>query len=177
MKLYDKAFNTEGVLILASAEALKTYFSNNEFDYTFPKGILPLVLDKKVFAMVTEETVDKLTIYDERAEVEQCLSSGKWEDLKVKFYLTIESNDKLLLLSHADFTQICDWHKGEYTQHRLFDKKWILNGVSTGEYQIECVRKKHDGKCILLMSLAKLADNKQISHNSFSLPTVQAWYK
>ena len=177
MKLYDKAFATEGVLIIASGEALETYFAKNEFDYTFPKGILPLLLTKGIAAFITEETIDELIIEDEKAELEKALASGQWERMQEDLYLKIQPNDKVLVLSHTAFTQIGNWHQGDYTQYRFLDKQGQVEQLLEGEYQLECVRKKEHGKCVLLLSLTKLKDDNENRHNPFVIPTIQAWYK
>jgi hypothetical protein len=161
--------------VLASAKALKSYYAKNEFDYTFPKGIIPLLLAKNVFALETEERLDRLIITDEETGLAKALASGKWAENKNQFYLSMQADDVLLLLDHASFTQICAWHQGDYRQHRLYDKQWEVGKWREGEYLLQWAQEKAPGKCNVLLILTHQPDLKEKRHNPFTVPMLQPW--
>jgi hypothetical protein len=173
MKLYDKAFDTEGLLILASANALKAYYSSNEFIYEFPQGVFPLIQVNGVFALITEERVEKLTI-TEGNQIEIPLSKEKWQGNDKAYTISIQEEDELLLLDHSAFTQICSWHQGDYKLFSLYKiNKWK---IEAGVCEITYAQKKQEGSCKLVINLRKLGGERLINE-SYDIPTAYAWYK
>jgi len=174
MKLYDKAFDTEGVLILASANALKAYYSSNEFIYEFPQGIFPLIQVNGVFALITEERVEKLTI-TEGNKIEIASSKNEWQGNDTAYTISIQEEDELLLLAHSAFTQICSWHQGDYKLFSLY--KIIKRKIEVGEYQIIYAQKRQEGSCKLVINLRKLGGGERLINKSHDIPIAYAWYR
>jgi hypothetical protein len=98
----------EGVMILASSNKLKQYYSEREFDYDFPEGIRDLIAANYIIAVNSSDFE-----YSTIIELEQI------SNLKFGYFNTLEfeSKDELLVLHHGDFTMICDKHKGDYKSY------------------------------------------------------------
>lgn len=93
---------SEGVLILASAKGLANEYVDKEFDYDFPNGISKLLNEHIIIALTTSDG-DNL-IVDFKKELDLNDSFEK----EINQYIKLEKQDDLLILSHAEFTQICD---------------------------------------------------------------------
>lgn len=98
----------EGVMILASSNKLKQYYSEREFDYNFPEGIRDLIAANYIIA------VNSLDY-----EYSTIIELEKISNLEFGYFNTLEldSNDELLVLHHGDFTMICDKHHGDYKSY------------------------------------------------------------
>lgn len=100
----------EGVLILASSNQLKNYFSLHKFDYDFPSGINQLINSESIIAINSyDEDFETLINLEIRKENLENSIAGKIK--------TIGLDDEILLLHHGDFTMICDNHKGDYKSY------------------------------------------------------------
>jgi hypothetical protein len=128
-----KEFNivTEGVLVIASSSALKSEYSEKEFDYDFPNGLSRLLDKNNVIALTTSEGDDlKITI-----ELDTPIDWTKYEKV-INQYLTItDENDELLIMSHAEFTMICRHKKGDYKKYG--QSLEFVNRLKKGLYKIE----------------------------------------
>lgn len=174
MKLYDKAFITEGLLVLASAKSLSAYYAKNEFNYDFPQGISPLIQDKMLFTLITEETVDKLTL-EVGKEIGIAFSTGKWQKNDKEYTIHIQEEDEVLLINHAAFSQICSWHQGDYKLFSLYKiNKWK---VKEGDYALTYAQKRQAGSCKLVINLRKLEPGERVKNQNHDIPTAYAWYK
>ena len=102
----------EGVLILASSNRLKQYYSANEFNYEFPNGIQELLEKKIIIAINCYDYSFQTIVETERiTEISRIFNS----------FIDFEEDDKLLILHHGQFTMICDNNKGDYTQYGFKD--------------------------------------------------------
>ena len=110
--------STEGVLVLASARGLEKEYAEKEFDYDFPEGLAQLLAEHAAVALTTESG-DELLI---DLHLNQPVPDVPF-DHEINQYLYLQADDELLVLSHADFTQICAHKKGDYTQHRTSVEK------------------------------------------------------
>lgn len=108
---------SEGVLVLASANGLSKEYKDKEFDYDFPNGISNLLNEHIIIALTTSDG-DNL-IVDFKKE----LDSNELFDKEINQYIKLDGHDDLLILSHAEFTQICD-ENGDYKKY-----KWPIQKV------------------------------------------------
>jgi len=102
----------EGVLILASSNRLKQYFSQNKFNVEFPDGILEL-LNRRIIIAVNCWDYSFQTIVE----------TEKFTNLESQLvnFIEFEKDDKLLVLHHGQFTMICDRKNGDHTQYGFKD--------------------------------------------------------
>ncbi len=124
----DFEIDTDGVLLLCSKKGLKNYFQTVTFDYQFPDGILPLVNKGIVAAIVTEsgeEVTGEVRVMEGMNDKPKHQLSGEG-----KFY--IEEDDELFVLSHGEFTQICDTFKGDIDRYEFRSEKISLAGLRKG---------------------------------------------
>lgn len=100
----------EGVLIIASSNQLKNYYAQNDFDYEFPKGIEELVENGFIIAILADdESFETVLDFEMDLNKPESFQSGQLK--------TYGKDDEILLLNHADFTMICDKHKGDYKDY------------------------------------------------------------
>lgn len=120
--------DTDGVLILCSKKGLKKYFSDKEFSYDFPEGILPLINSGIVLAIVTESGEDitgELRIMEVMNDKKDyALASQN------KFYL--EEDDEIFILGHSEFTQACSNNKGDLDAFEFWNDKITKNDLRPG---------------------------------------------
>lgn len=102
----------EGVLILASSNRLKQYYSVNEFNYEFPNGVQELLEKKIIIALNCYDYSFQTIVETER--ITEINST-------VKGSIDFEEDDKMLILHHGQFTMICDNNNGDYTQYGFKD--------------------------------------------------------
>lgn len=95
--------STEGVLILASAQGLLDEYQGKEFDYDFPDGLSNLLKRQAIIALTTQDGDDLIIEFVDA-------DSGIEEDFdrEIAQVITLAPQDQLLILSHAQFTEICD---------------------------------------------------------------------
>jgi hypothetical protein len=133
--IHNFKLDTGGVFILCSKIGLKKYFDKKEdktFNYNFPEGILPLVNENVLVAFVSESGEDvkgRITI-NESEEI-RLLEKGFVSQATYSFLV-----EELLILSHGEFTQICDWHQGDASLYS-FGKIKKLKAIPAGSYTIE----------------------------------------
>ena len=100
--------STEGVLIIASSNALKKKYNTQEFDYNFPEGLDELIKQNLLVA-ITHSGGDYL--------IAECIYSKDLDYLEfdkvIEQSIKLSEDDELLVLSHAEFTMICD-KDGDY---------------------------------------------------------------
>lgn len=127
---------SEGVLVLASANGLAKEFVDKEFDYEFTNGISKLLNDHIIIALTTSDG-DNL-IVDFKTE----LDSKESFDKEINQYIRLDGQDDLLILSHAEFTQICN-KNGDYKKYQ-----WPIHKVGqldSGIYHVNIkVENLHD---------------------------------
>lgn len=122
-------FSTEGVLIIASSNALKRKYSNEEFDYNFPEGINELISQNSIIAITNSGGDNIIGKYSSN----QAINYFKFDKV-IKQSIELTDDDELLILSHSDFTMICD-KDGDYTNYSFpiaFSKQ-----IKQGKYIIE----------------------------------------
>lgn len=121
--------DTSGVLLVVSKSALQTAFLTQPFNYDFPEGILPLVNSGGVLAVVTESGEDvKGRLLIDAPEATDGFSLVGTQKFCVK------PKDEIFILSHSEFTQICDWHKGDIAAFSFHHKKQMLKKPNAGWY-------------------------------------------
>jgi hypothetical protein len=92
---------SEGVLVLASAKGLENEYRDKEFDFDFPNGISKLLNENIIIALTTSGG-DNLIV-----DFSVGVDSNVPFDKVINQFIKLNDNDDLLILSHADFTQIC----------------------------------------------------------------------
>lgn len=120
---------TEGVLVLASANALTAEYNDKAFDYDFPEGLEKLINENEIIALLTSSG-DILNI---KTQVEQPLDRTKFDTVLVQ-QLKFSVMDALLIMSHADFTMICD-QGGNYMTYFMPLK--FVEPLFPGNYEFE----------------------------------------
>ena len=110
----------EGVLILASSNKLKSYFFSHTFNYDFPNGLEELLTSCSIIAINAYDS-GFITIidFDNIEKNNKAIASNIYvEGKSIKGDIIFENKyDELLLLNHADFTMICNYHKGDYKHY------------------------------------------------------------
>jgi hypothetical protein len=122
--------DTSGVLLVVAKSALKAAFATTPFNYDFPEGLLPLISSGGLLAVVTEsgEEVKGRLLIDASTEN----TAGFTLLATQKFYAA--ADDEIVVLSHSEFTQIADWHKGDMDAYAFRDKKIALSKPENAWY-------------------------------------------
>jgi hypothetical protein len=97
--------DTSGVLLVVAKSALKAAFATTPFNYDFPEGLIDAS---------TENTAGFTLLATQ------------------KFYAA--ADDEIVVLSHSEFTQIADWHKGDMDAYAFRDKKIALSKPENAWY-------------------------------------------
>ena len=121
---------TEGVLVLASAAALKNKYNTEEFDYDFPNGFSDLLESNSIIALTSSEGDDLIIT----TLVDSLLQRNEFDKV-ITQYLNIQKADELLMMSHAEFTMICSRKNGDYTEYGWPIK--FRESIEPGFYKIE----------------------------------------
>jgi hypothetical protein len=121
-------FCTEGVLILGSARKLAEEYKDKEFDYDFPNGLSEL-LNKNIIIAVTTSDGDNIVLNVN--EIGKKLD-GNFNQTVIQC-LNISKDDNVLILSHAEFTQICS-KGGDFKNYGWPIKK--IETIDEGLYKI-----------------------------------------
>jgi len=119
---------SEGVLVLASSKGLIAEYQNKEFDYNFPEGIKNVLYNNAIICLHTPDG-DNLII-DELENIE--FVKQKYDRI-IEQYIEFDIDDELLIISHADFTMLCD-KGGDYTKYGWPIEK--LKIPDSGSYKI-----------------------------------------
>lgn len=120
---------TEGVLLICSSKALINEYHNKAFDYNFPGGLAKLLGDNSIIALTTSEG-DDLAIETKKGG---SLRRSDFDKIIVQV-MHFRAGDELLIMSHADFTMICD-KGGDYRDYRWPIK--YSEKIDPGNYKIE----------------------------------------
>jgi hypothetical protein len=130
---------SEGVFVLASAKGLAKEYINKEFDYDFPNGISKLLNEHIIIALTTSDG-DNL-IVDFKKE----LDSNESFEKEINQYIKLDEQDDLLILSHAEFTQICD-ENGDYKEYKWPIQKieQLDSGIYHVNIRVENLRDRFD---------------------------------
>ena len=94
---------TEGVLIIASSNSLKRKYKNEEFDYNFPEGINEMINQNSIIAITNSGGDNIIAEYEINKKIEYYDY-----DKVIEQSIELSDNDELLILSHSEFTMICD---------------------------------------------------------------------
>ena len=145
----------EGVLILASSNRLKQYYSENEFNYEFPIGIQEL-LNKRVIIGINclDYSFQTIVETDKITEINSQLVN----------YIEFEKDDKLLILHHGQFTMICDSNYGDYTQYGFKDIIINIPIEAPGEQGIAFSRSGDDYGGELIIQFDNHTKTKQANY-------------
>jgi len=114
--LHLETFDTEGVLILANVNKLKEFYSDKEFNYSYPEGLEELIRSGIIHVVTTEETVENLNFTYNENEI----STDDWALYESNNYISVE----VRLLSHADFTRMCSEKRGDY--YSFFENQYFI---------------------------------------------------
>ncbi|QWX85603.1 hypothetical protein H0I23_08175 [Cellulophaga sp. HaHaR_3_176] len=121
---------TEGVLIIASSNSLKRKYENEEFEYDFPDGINPLMMDNSIIA-ITNSGGDNLLV---NFLLEKHIDVTKFDKV-IEQSIELSEIDELLILSHTDFTMICS-KDGNYKNEKCWPIKFS-NPIEKGKYLVQ----------------------------------------
>jgi hypothetical protein len=131
--------NTEGVLIIASTKGLKEYYAVRDFEYGFPDDLFELFKEGIIFAAVTDESIHELIIITDDTEEVNLLEYKILANFNV---LNVLEDDRILVLDHATFTQICDWNHGDYHEYENRNNmEYIDINLDKSLYQIHVYQK------------------------------------
>ncbi len=100
--------STEGVLFLASAKKLAEEYMDKSFNYDFPQGLSKLLDGNSIIALTTSDGDN--VVLDILPDGEKL--TGDFDKV-ITQWIELKIDDQLLILSHAEFTQICT-KKGDY---------------------------------------------------------------
>jgi hypothetical protein len=156
---------TEGVLIMVSANEMRKYYQNREFDDQFPDGLADLIKESHLFAVVTDESIEELEIIFENEDY----SLDDYILMGENNYLKVQKHDKIFLTDHASFTEVCDWHHGDYQAYR-FPQVLSEIKIKSGFYRIKVyknpyIEDEYSLKIKLLFEQTQEVDKEVISTN------------
>ncbi|MCU0439529.1 MAG: hypothetical protein MUC49_16680 [Raineya sp.] len=146
-----KGIDTEGVLLIVSANQMQSIYSQQKFDYNYPEGLYKLISTGHLYAVTTQESISELCIYDVEPSpntLKNCILVGD------KNFLQVEKNDTWLVIDHASFTMVCDCEKGDYTQEKSY--KPLILPFEEGIYQVFTYQKKSKGLPKITLVLKKI---------------------
>lgn len=123
--------STEGVLILSTQNALKTYFSDKEFDYRYPEGLMSLI-NLGIASIIATDSGDELKV----VVTDEAIPADDSFKRVGQYHLRVGEGDSIYVLSHAAFTQICDWHKGDIAAYNFFEEPQQTSELRAGEYEV-----------------------------------------
>ncbi len=119
--------STEGVLVLASAQGLLNEYKDKEFDYGFPEGLSNLLEKQTIIALQTSDGDELLIDFVENIDSEEF-------DKEINQIIDLQTNDTLLVLSHAEFTQICS-NNGKINDYLSNILK--IENIEAGKYHVK----------------------------------------
>ena len=102
-------------------------YQDKDFNYDFPEGLSELLNNQKIIAITTPEGDNLLIEVIQNEELPE-----NDFDNEIDQFISFESEDELLILSHADFTQICHFKKGNCKEFRWPIQK--SEGFDKGTY-------------------------------------------
>jgi hypothetical protein len=138
MKMYIEAFDTEGVLILANVSRLGNFFTDKEFDYSYPEGLAELIQSGIIHVITTEESVENLNFTDDA----QAIDLNDWALNHSHNYLQVAGDEEVRVFSHGTFTRTCDQAKGNFLDYmagsfrisKMLNAELNASGISLAEY-------------------------------------------
>ena len=116
-------------MVLASARKLAEEYADKSFNYDFPDGLFKLLDENSIVALTTSEG-DNVVL--EILPMEQKLV-GEFDKV-ITQWIELKSDDLLLILTHAEFTEICT-RKGDYKIYGWPVKK--IEGMEQGLYKLK----------------------------------------
>lgn len=119
---------TDGVLLLCSKKGLEKYYKERDFNYDFPEGIIPLVNQGIVAAIITESGEDVVG----EIRIMEGMNDKKNYNISSENKFFIDLEDELFLLSHIEFTQICDSNKGDIDNFDFWNEKVCISNLRNG---------------------------------------------
>lgn len=159
---------TEGVLVFASAQGLFREYKNKAFDYNFPNGLSKLLEQQTIIALTTSEGDDLIIEFVENNTILENF------DKEIKQVITLSNNDKLLILSHAEFSQICDAHGDSENYPWPIEK---IENIEAGKFLVKIKVKntsnefeKYEAYFKLTVSLTKI-ENSEIHNEVIEIST------
>jgi hypothetical protein len=120
--------STEGLLVFASAQGLLKTYQHTKFDYDFPDGISGLLNEQIAIALLTSSGNNIIIEF-----AHESLTPSSNIQKEINQYLRLDPNDELLILTHAEFTQICSGG-GDYNNHGYPIQK--IKDLEAGTYQL-----------------------------------------
>jgi hypothetical protein len=146
-----KGIDTEGVLLIVSANQMQSIYSQQKFDYNYPEGLYKLISTGHLYAVTTQESLSELYIYGTEPSSEilkNCTLVGDQN------FLQVGKDDKWILIDHASFTMTCHFKKGDYTQEKSY--KPLILPFEEGIYQVFTYQKKSKGLPKITLVLKKI---------------------
>ncbi|AZA49379.1 hypothetical protein EG346_14865 [Chryseobacterium carnipullorum] len=104
-----EGFNTEGVLMMVNISKCKQYYADQAFNYDYPEGLADLITKGIVHIITTDEGIETIIWEFDPSRI----NLDEWEYKGSYNYLDVAEGDEVRLVSHADFTQMCDHHNGD----------------------------------------------------------------
>lgn len=121
---------TEGVLIIASSNSLKQKYKTEQFNYDFPDGISQLINDNSIIA-ITNSGGDSLLV---EFSMQKQINITEFDKV-IEQSIKLSENDELLILSHAEFTMICD-KDGDFKNDKCWPIKFSKS-IEKGQYLVQ----------------------------------------
>lgn len=132
-----EGFTTEGVMIIANITKCKKYYADNEFDYRYAEGLEELIKSGIIHIVTTDEAVEVVELTFNKDDIDP----DTFKHLDSYNFLNVDEGDEVRAISHADFTQVCDNHKGDL-EEQIESSLRIRNAIrpdkpTTKEYLLE----------------------------------------
>lgn len=132
-----EGFTTEGVMIIANITKCKAYYANKDFDYRYAEGLEELIKGGIIHIVTTDEDVEVVELTFDKSDI----NPDTFKHLESYNFLSVDKGDEVRAISHADFTQMCDAHKGDFNA-QVDSSLRIRNAISpekprTKEYLLE----------------------------------------
>lgn len=132
-----EGFTTEGVMIIANITKCRKYYADKEFDYRYAEGLEELIKSGIIHIVTTDEDVEVVELTFDKEDI----NPESFKYLQSYNYLDVGQGDEIRAISHADFTQMCDTHKGNLDS-QMESSLRIRNAINpdkprTREYLLE----------------------------------------
>ena len=161
--------NTEGVLFVCSSEKLLKRYEKEEFSYDFPSNILTARESHELFAIkiISGNEVRVQVSQEDNNDVQE--KYNDWENISC-FSLVLEDTDKMIFLSHSEFTQVCSRFNGDINKFTHLEPIRIIEGLESGYYTVEVYARELDFDEVEVFSELTFILKKEIlSSNLFSM--------
>lgn len=112
---------------------MKAYFIDKTFNYDFPEGILEIYGQGSILPLVTESSDE---VFGEIL-IKEGLAGREGFSLIKTSNFHVQEGESLFVLSHFEFTLICDNHKGDIEGFDFWPLQSTVPSLEAGWYKAD----------------------------------------